>query len=94
MSAKARKPSTAIASSDGTEVGCFGVEDRPWELIDGEMKSGMLLRAFRERASGCFGIYYDTADGGRVVALDGKPRPWAEWRPDLSAQPALASQNR
>lgn len=77
-------------SANGIEARLFGVQERPWELIDGEMKQGMLLRFFREREAGCFGIYYDTADGGRVVALDGKPRPWAEWRPDLSAKPAIA----
>jgi len=76
--------------ANGIEARLFGVQERPWELIDGEMKQGMLQRFFREREAGCFGIYYDTADGGRVVALDGKPRPWAEWRPDLSAKPAIA----
>ncbi|WP_439626792.1 flavin reductase [Shinella sp.] len=77
-------------SSNGIEARLFGVEECPWDLIDGEMKRGMLQRFFREREAGCFGIYYDTADGGRVAALDGKPRPWAEWRPDLSAKPAAA----
>lgn len=74
----------------GLEVRLFSMEDRPWELIDGYMKQGMLHRFYREREAGCFGIYYDTADGGRVVALDGRPHPWAEWRPDLSHKPATA----
>ncbi|MCJ8056764.1 flavin reductase [Shinella curvata] len=77
-------------SANGIEARLFGVEDSPWGLIDGEMKRGMLQRFFREREAGCFGIYYDTADGGRVAALDGKPLPWAEWRPGLPAKPAVA----
>lgn len=78
--------------AEGIEVRLFSIEDRPWELIDGHMKQGMLQRFYREREAGCFGIYYDTADGGRVVALDGRPRPWAEWRPDLPPKPATALQ--
>ncbi len=73
--------------ADGTRVESFGVEARPWEMIEGEMKRGMVQRFFREREAGCFGIYYDTAEGGRVAALDGKPRPWADWHPDFPVKP-------
>ncbi|MDG3578025.1 flavin reductase family protein [Rhizobium sp. YJ-22] len=73
--------------ADGTRVESFGVEARPWEMIEGEMKRGMVQRFFRERDAGCFGIYYDTAEGGRVAALDGKPRPWADWHPDFPVKP-------
>lgn len=70
---------------DGTQTATFGVEDEPWNLVRGAMMQGMLQRFFRERAAGCFGIYYDTADGGRVAPLGSRPQPWAEWQPEARA---------
>lgn len=72
---------------DGSDVAFFGPEDKPWDIIQGDMKRGMLRRYFEERAAGRFGIYYDTADGGRVAALDGKPRSWTDWRPRTTQAP-------
>ena len=69
---------------DGTQTASFGVEDEPWTLVRGTMMQGMLQRFFRERSAGCFGIYYDTADGGRVAPIGSKPRPWADWRPEMA----------
>ena len=69
---------------DGTQTASFGVEDEPWTLVRGPMMQGMLQRFFRERAADCFGIYYDTADGGRVAPIGSKPRPWADWQPEMA----------
>jgi flavin-dependent trigonelline monooxygenase, reductase component len=57
---------------NGSELGLFGPEDKPWELINGEMKQGVLQRYFQERDEGHFGIYFDTTSGGRVVSLGGE----------------------
>jgi hypothetical protein len=51
--------------------------EQPWELVASVGQAAVLKRYFRERASARFGIYWDTADRtGRVVALDGQPKPW------------------
>lgn len=71
---------------DGTETASFAADDQPWTLVRGTMMQGMLQRLFRERAAGCFGIYCDTSDGGRVAAIGSKPRPWTEWQPQSAAQ--------
>lgn len=71
---------------DGTETASFGAEDQPWMLVKGSMMQGMLQRFFRERAAGCFGIYCDTSDGGRVAAIGSKPRHWTEWHPENSVE--------
>lgn len=64
--------------SDGSEVAFFGADEEPWKLITGEMKKGLLKRYFREKAAGSWGIYFDTADGGKVATLYGKPQPWSD----------------
>lgn len=70
----------------GIETASFGVDDEPWTLVKGWMMQGMLQRFFRERAAGCFGIYCDTPDGGRVAGIGGKPRHWTEWHPENSVE--------
>ncbi|MFB9981287.1 flavin reductase [Mesorhizobium kowhaii] len=87
---EASGPVAASAMPDGTEIGLFGLHDRPWEMIDGRMKAGMLRRFCQERSSGRFGIYYDTPDGGRIVPLAGKPQLWAEWE-QITKDPKLQS---
>lgn len=65
--------------ADGSEIALFGVEDAPWTLLSGEMKRSLVQRYLREMRSGLYGVYFDTLDGGSVVALDGRPRDWSEW---------------
>lgn len=79
FSAEVIGPVRSGPAKDGSEIGLFGADDEPWALIRGEMKQSLLSRYFRERASGIFGMYFDTADGGYVVPLEGKPRAWTEW---------------
>jgi len=65
--------------ADGSEIALFGANDKPWDLISGAMKKGLLKRYFREKASGFWGIYFDTTDGGRIATLNAKPQSWDEW---------------
>lgn len=79
------------ARDDGTLTASFGVEDEPWKLVRGAMVQGMLQRFFRERAAGCFGIYCDTADGGRVTQIGSAPRHWTEWHPEGPSPASMAA---
>ena len=88
FSVDAVEPAVDAVLPDGTEVKAFSEHDKPWTLVDGLMMQGMLARFFRERASGNFGLYFDTADGGRVAPIGGKARHWTEWAP---AQPFTPS---
>ncbi|MBL0373348.1 flavin reductase [Rhizobium sp. KVB221] len=74
---------TCGVTDDGTELRAFDEEESPWDLVRGDMASGMIQRLFRERAAGCLGIYCDTDDGGRVVRIAGKPTAWTEYQPEL-----------
>lgn len=77
--------------ADGVEVGFFGETDEPWTLVSGAMSEGLLQRFFRERAADCFGVYYDTSDGGRVSPLGGKGTHWTQWLSERPAMPASSS---
>lgn len=79
------------APEEGVEIGYFGEADEPWKLVRGAMSEGLLQRFFRERAAGCFGLYYDTSDGGRVSPLGGKGMHWTQWLPESSATPTLSA---
>ncbi len=70
------------------EVALFSAEQEPWKLVKGAMVQGMLERFFREQAVGCFGLYYDTDDGGRVAPFGGNSLHWKEWNPN---RPGVAS---
>lgn len=74
--------------ADGGETAFFGSEDRPWDLVRGEMKQSLLRRYLREMAAGLFGVYFDTPEGGSVVALGGRPRAWTEWEEGGAQQDA------
>ncbi|MCU1763147.1 flavin reductase family protein [Pseudomonas sp. 14P_8.1_Bac3] len=63
----------------GWEVKVFHEEDAPWNLVDGEYTISMVHRFFKEREADAFGIYCDTADGGRIAGIAGKPVNWMEW---------------
>jgi flavin-dependent trigonelline monooxygenase, reductase component len=67
---------------EGTEVALFSAEQEPWKLVKGAMMQGMLERFFREHAVGCFGLYYDTDDGGRITPFGGTSLHWKEWNPN------------
>ncbi|UXX81516.1 flavin reductase family protein [Roseovarius pelagicus] len=68
---------------DGTELVFLGADDAPWDLVPGELPSGMLSRYFREKQAGVSGLYCDTPDGGRVAALSLAPRHWIDWNADV-----------
>ena len=67
------------APEDGSELRWFDTGDAPWELVEGVMKKSLLSRYLREAASGYFGVYFDTPDGGNVMAVKGRPRDWTDW---------------
>jgi flavin reductase (DIM6/NTAB) family NADH-FMN oxidoreductase RutF len=80
---------------DGTEIAAFGEADEPWKLVKGAMVQGMLTRFFREQAAGTFGLYCDTADGGRVAPIGAGPRHWSEWEPGASnSTPSAGARKR
>lgn len=81
----------ARPSDDGVEVGFFSEQEEPWKLVRGAMSEGLIQRFFRERAAGCFGVYYDTSDGGRVSPLGGKGTHWTQWLPHPSASPTSST---
>lgn len=64
----------------GWEVKVFTQHDAPWNLVTGEYTTSMVNRFFKEREADAFGIYCDTADGGRIAGITGKPVNWMEWR--------------
>lgn len=66
---------------DGIETRLFGPKDEPWRLVEGAMMQGMLERFFKEQAAGCFGLYCDTADGGRVAPISSRSHHWSNWEP-------------
>ncbi|WP_454691321.1 flavin reductase [Achromobacter aloeverae] len=71
--------------SGDMECAFFSEEDAPWDLVDGEMKQSLLRRYLKEVSSGFYGVYFDTAEGaGSVVALNGTPHAWVDWRPGKS----------
>lgn len=74
---------------DGTEIALFGMEDAPWTFLKGEMKPSLLQRYLCEMRSGFYGVYFDTFEGGSVVALDGRPLEWSEWEGSASLQPPV-----
>jgi flavin reductase (DIM6/NTAB) family NADH-FMN oxidoreductase RutF len=88
FSVDAVEPAIDAVLPDGTEVRAFSEHEKPWNLVDGLMMQGMLVRFFRERASGNFGLYFDTADGGRIAPIGGKARHWTEWLPAQSHSPS------
>jgi hypothetical protein len=83
FSVEADGPFSCGRLPDGTETASFESGDEPWNLVEGSMTQGMLTRFFREKSAGCFGIYCDTSDGGRVAVITDKPQHWTEWNPGL-----------
>jgi len=54
----------------------FPIDALPFDEI-GEREIGAVLRRYaRERSQDKFGIYMDSADGGRVAMLSDPPRAW------------------
>jgi flavin reductase (DIM6/NTAB) family NADH-FMN oxidoreductase RutF len=49
-----------------------------WEEIESPHIRTMLKRYFVERENDRFGVYVDSAEGGRVAMLDGAPTPWSQ----------------
>ncbi|MFR0690130.1 flavin reductase family protein [Enterobacterales bacterium AE_CKDN230030158-1A_HGKHYDSX7] len=74
----AGEAATPIAA--GREVRVFGAQDEPWKLVRGEYSVSMIHRFFSERQADTFGIYCDTADGGRIAGIAGKPVHWLDWK--------------
>jgi flavin reductase (DIM6/NTAB) family NADH-FMN oxidoreductase RutF len=62
--------------ADGTRISLFSAEDEPWNLVNGEMKQGMIRRYLREMAAGLYSVYFDTPQGGSLVQLNGGPNAW------------------
>jgi len=54
----------------------FTQETMPWDQIGSSQTRNMLRRYFLERADARFGIYMDSADGGKVAMLDGALKPF------------------
>ncbi|MDH1010116.1 flavin reductase [Pseudomonas nicosulfuronedens] len=70
----------APTASAGRDVRVFRAEDEPWLLVRGDYCISMLHRFFSERQADSFGIYCDTADGGRIAGIAGKPVHWLDWK--------------
>jgi flavin reductase (DIM6/NTAB) family NADH-FMN oxidoreductase RutF len=49
-----------------------------WEEIESSQIRTMLKRYFIERENDRFGVYVDSAEGGRVAMLEGAPMPWSQ----------------
>ena len=60
----------------------FPVDDLPYAQIPTHELRSMLRRYMRERREKRFGIYMDTADGGRVAMIDGQAHGWAQASPE------------
>lgn len=88
FSMEAGSSGVVLPSEEGVEIGYFSEADEPWKLVRGTMSEGLIQRFFRERAAGCFGVYYDTSDGGRVSPLGGRGTHWTQWLLDRPASPA------
>lgn len=58
------------------ELRFFPADDLPFDAIPVREVRSMLRRYLRERGASRFGIYIDSADGGRVAMIDGDTRPW------------------
>ncbi|MCY1552832.1 hypothetical protein D9M68_892550 [compost metagenome] len=58
----------------------FAADEEPWLLVKGEYTVSMIQRFFTEREADAFGIYCDTADGGRIAGIAGKPVHWLDWK--------------
>jgi flavin reductase (DIM6/NTAB) family NADH-FMN oxidoreductase RutF len=67
-------PATTLP--DGARLKLFAEHEVPYEAIRGRSTALALRRYFKERAESQFGIYWDTLDGGSIVALDQPPKPW------------------
>lgn len=65
--------------TDGVETRLFSNKDRPWMLIKGAMKQGLLERYIEETQIGLLGMYFDTFEGGSVLQVEGQPLAWEEW---------------
>ncbi|MGL3210579.1 flavin reductase family protein [Bradyrhizobium sp. BR 1433] len=64
---------------DGMETALFGSTDLRSSLVQSQMKRSLVKRYLREMASGLYGMFFDSPEGGSVVALNGRPRAWSEW---------------
>ncbi|MDF3937061.1 flavin reductase family protein [Pseudomonas citronellolis] len=64
----------------GLEVRVFAAHERPWTQVRGDYTVSMIHRFFAEREADAFGIYCDTADGGRIAGIAGKPVHWQDWK--------------
>jgi flavin reductase (DIM6/NTAB) family NADH-FMN oxidoreductase RutF len=60
----------------------FPVDDLPYAQIPTHELRSMLRRYMRERREKRFGIYMDTADGGRIAMIDGQAHGWAQASPE------------
>ena len=58
------------------ELRFFPADELPFDAIPVREVRSMLRRYLRERGAARFGIYIDSADGGRVAMIDGDARPW------------------
>lgn len=65
---------------EGLEVRVFGAAEQPWLRVSGDYTVSMIRRFFKEREADNFGIYCDTADGGRIAGIAGKPVHWQDWQ--------------
>lgn len=78
-----RADAIAGAPSDvpaGLEVRVFSAHEQPWARVKGDYTVSMIHRFFSEREADAFGIYCDTADGGRIAGIAGKPVHWQDWK--------------
>ncbi|MBY0558911.1 flavin reductase family protein [Hyphomicrobium sp.] len=90
---EATSPVQCGTLADGTVIAAFGEADEPWKLVKGGMIEGMLRRFFREQAAGNFGLYCDTADGGRIAPIGNSAQHWSEWEPgQVTSQSSSAAQ--
>ncbi|WP_052659196.1 flavin reductase [Pseudomonas sp. LFM046] len=70
----------AAPLSRSLEVRVFHAHEQPWRLVKGEYTVSMIHRFFTEREADAFGIYCDTADGGRIAGIAGQPVHWLDWK--------------
>jgi flavin-dependent trigonelline monooxygenase, reductase component len=56
----------------------FTADQIRWAEIESPQIRTMLKRYFVERENDRFGIYVDSAEGGRMAMLDGTPTPWSQ----------------
>ncbi|TJV46126.1 MAG: hypothetical protein E5Y02_00695 [Mesorhizobium sp.] len=64
---------------NGVETRLFSRASKPWTLIRGVMKQGLLERYLEETQIGLLGVYFDTIDGGSVLQVEGRPLDWEVW---------------